>query len=281
MGLELNAVRAAIYARLSGDVTFATYVGTRIYMGAAPEGTQASGMYCVGEIDSNRNFDFRVARAHGGVLWDPVKVKVMVWNEVTDYTNLGAASDRVSALLDTYSVTVGGYDFYCLQVRSVEDRVVLKGGAIFLGAGYEFVCFVQKSGLGYVEASKSYLAFGPNGGEYNFTGSMYSARMEMVWGRHSETRVDEVVSRPLPKELAYALVVEAPFTAAVDAALFGQIKLTGRSLIWGPAGNTGGLRKYSSLGAYLAEYRHIDPEEGPVRVSARIEINGDLTQGTF
>jgi hypothetical protein len=281
MGLELNAVRAAIYARLTGDATLATYVGTRIYVGAAPQGTQASGMYCVALIESNQNLDFRVARAHGGVLWDPVKVRVMVWNEVTDYANLGAASDRVGALLDTYSVTTGGYDFYSLQIRSVEDRIVEKGGAIFLGAGYEFVCFVQKSGLGFVEASKSYLAFGPNGGEYNFTGFMYTASMAMVYWKHIETRVDEGVVRAEGQTLEYALVMTAPYTAAIDAALFGQIKLAARSLIWGPEGNASGKRKYTSLGAYLAEYWQLCPEEGPVTVTARIEVSGDLTQGVF
>ena len=250
-------------------------------MGAAPQGTQASGMYCVAEIVSNQNVDFALSRAHGGVVWDRARVKVMVWNEVTDYANLGSASDRLSSLLDAYAATTGGYDFYSLQVRSVEERIVETGGAIFLGVGYEFVCFAQKSGQGYVEASKSYLAFGPNGGEYNFTGSVYTIDFGMVHRKHEETRVDEVVARPLPQALEYGLVVTAPFTAAVDAAFFGQIKLTGRSLVWGPAGNAAGQRKYTSLGAYLAEYRHISPELGPVAVKAVIAVNGDLTQGTF
>ena len=45
MGLEINAARSAIYGRLAGDSQLGTYVGSRIYMGAAPEGTQASGLY--------------------------------------------------------------------------------------------------------------------------------------------------------------------------------------------------------------------------------------------
>jgi len=75
--------------------------------------------------------------------------------------------------------------------------------------------------------------------------------------------------------------VTAPYTAAVDNAFFSQLKLTGRSLIWGPEGNAAGKRKYSTVGAYLGDYRHLCPEEGPVRVRAVIEVNGDLTQGTF
>ena len=284
MGLEINAARAAIYSRLTGDSQLGTYVGSRIYMGAAPEGTQAGGMYCVASVAAGvtgAQSPVAVERAHGSVLWDPVKVRVMVWNEVTDYANLGAAADRIGALLDGYSVTVSGYDFYSLQVRSVEDRIVEKGGTVFLGAGCEFVCFLQKTGLGYVEASRSYLAFGPNGSEYNFSSSLYTADLLMAWGRHHETRVDEVVDRPQPVALAYSLVVTAPYTAAVDNAFFSQLKLTGRSLIWGPEGNAAGKRKYSTVGAYLGDYRHLCPEEGPVRVRAVIEVNGDLTQGTF
>jgi hypothetical protein len=281
MGAELNAVRAAIYARLTGDATLSTYVGNRIYMVGAPQGTQSGGMYLVAENVSERNAATRQVRAHGTVVWDPVRVRVMVWNEITEYTNLGAAADRVSSLLDGYAVTAGGYDFYSLQVRSVEDRLVEKGGAIFLGSGYEFVCFAQKSGLGYIEASRSYLAFGPNGGEYNFTGSLYTAELAMVHARHVETRVDEQLARPQPQALEHSLTVTAPYTAAVDAAFYSQIKLVGRSLIWGPAGNAAGQPKYTSLGVYLADYRQVCPENGPVSVVASILVNGDLTKTTF
>src|SRR5437870_3845923 len=116
MGLEINAARSAMYGRLTGDSQLATYVGSRIYMGAAPEGTQAGGMYCVAAVEASGSgtpSPLRVSRAHGSVVWDPVRVRVMVWNEVTDYANLGAAADRIGALLDGYSVTVSGYDFYC------------------------------------------------------------------------------------------------------------------------------------------------------------------------
>src|SRR5438045_5850617 len=98
MGLEINAARGAIYSRLAGDSQLGTYVGSRIYMGAAPEGTQAGGMYCVAVVEAaDARSPVEVSRAHGSVLWDLVRVRVMVWNEVTDYANLGAAADRIGA----------------------------------------------------------------------------------------------------------------------------------------------------------------------------------------
>jgi hypothetical protein len=285
MGAEINAARAMIYSRLSGDSALASYVGSRIYAGAAPQGTQTSGMYCIYsaviDTQSQKIQSQHVQRAHGSILWDPVKFHVVVWNEATDFSNLGAAADRVGVLLDGWSGSSGGYDVYALKVVSVEERVVDRGGSVFLGVGYDFLCFVSPASSGYVEASRSYLAFGPNGGEYTFSGSMYGVELHMVYKKHEETRVDEVVARPLPQALEYSLVLTAPYTAAVDAALFGQIKLTGRSLIWGPEGSAAGKRKYTSLGAYLADYRHLCPDQGAVQVRALIEINGDLTQGVF
>ena len=65
MGLEINAARSAIYGRLAGDSQLGTYVGSRIYMVAAPEGTLGATGLAVRRLRAGRRIFRERFRAEG------------------------------------------------------------------------------------------------------------------------------------------------------------------------------------------------------------------------
>jgi hypothetical protein len=269
---EVNAARAMIYGRLSGDATITVAVGTNIFTDRAVQGT--SGNFITYEL-----LEAEDEKAHAGQLWVAMKFRVAAWGQTRDYSTISSIADRVLTLLDASSGSYLAHTVYAVRLAPHEERVPLKGGGMLLGVGHDFLVIAQTGSNAH--SSQSYFAYGTAASEVNV--SAYCDRIELVMAarKHRQTRVDETAEQSEPLELVTYFVLWGKWSETADNAFRSLIRTEGKSAIWGPGGSSSGKRKYSSSSCWLGDYRHISPEQGPVRFRAVIYVSGSLTQGTF
>jgi glutamate formiminotransferase len=108
-------LRAALHARLSGDVTLASIVGTRVFNGD-PAKAPAVPYVVIGEAEEDPN------NRMGGRVGREVMVPIHMWSKTTTDAQRDSLADRVDELLDNQAsaLTVTGWDVESLDMESMQ-----------------------------------------------------------------------------------------------------------------------------------------------------------------
>jgi hypothetical protein len=131
-----------------------------------------------------------------------------------------------------------------------------------------------------VHGKSTYVAFGTAASEVNISTYCDTAEIDQAI---DEVEVTGFTATGKEYVLGFAdnsFSVGGPWDATLHATLQPLNGVVGKSLIFGPAGNTAGLVKLSAT-AMLKNYKISSGIGGAVTWSGEIRISGGVTDGTF
>lgn len=126
----------------------------------------------------------------------------------------------------------------------------------------------------------THVAFGTSGSETNISSYLNSAELSQTVDELESTTFGDSDKEFIPGLKERDFSFEGDWDATIDGILAPLLGVAGKSIVFGPAGNTAGMVKYSAA-AWLKEYPIASSVGDKVTLSGAIRVSGAVTRGTF